>query len=77
MKTILSTIAAFLIAGAVGGYCCEAVKLRQLHTQGFALALTDFTFEIIYAAAFGIVGCLVGLMVGLGRYWLTRLKTPA
>ncbi len=75
MKIILLSTAAFSIAGAVGGYWYEAVKLRQTHAQGFALALTDFTFEITYTVAFGIAGCLAGLIVGLARYRLTGPKT--
>ena len=71
MKTVLSTAAAFFIAGAVGGYGYEAVALRQNHAQGFVLPLTDFIFEIIYALIFGIMGCLAGLII-LALYWSTR-----
>ena len=72
MKTILSTTAAFLLAGAVGGYVYEAISLRQTHAQWFVLALSDFTFEIIYAMVFGVIGCLLGLIVGTALYWLKR-----
>jgi|GEM_PF-2845833 len=72
MKTILLTTAAFLVAGAVGGYIYEAVALRQTHAEGFALALTDFTFEVIFAMVFGVVGCLLGLIVGTALYWFKR-----
>ena len=72
MKTILYTTAAFLLTGAAGGSVYEAGALRQTHAQGFALALTDFTFEIIYAAVFGVIGSLMGLMVGTALYWFKR-----
>jgi len=72
MRTILSTTAAFLLAGAFGGYAYEAIRLQQTHAQGFVLALTDFTFEIIYAMVFGVTGCLLGLIVGTALYWFKR-----
>ena len=72
MKTILSTTAAFLMAGAVSGYAYEAIRLQQTHAQGFALALSDFTFKIIYAMVFGVFGCLLGLIVGTALYWFKR-----
>lgn len=72
MKTILFSAAAFLAAGAFGGSFYEAGNLRHVHAQGFVLPLTDATFEVIYAAIFGIIGCLAGLMVGWTYRWLTR-----
>ena len=70
MKTILSTTAAFLMAGAVSGYVYEAIRIRQ--TPDPTPALSDFTFEIIYAMVFGVFGCLLGLIVGTALYWFKR-----
>ena len=72
MKTILSTTAAFLLTGAVGGYFYEATKLRQPHQY----ALTDFTFEMIYALTFSILGCVAGLLIGIVIHWLTGSLNP-
>ena len=36
------------------------------------LPLTDFTFEIIYVITFGVIGCLLGLIVGTALYWFKR-----
>jgi len=72
MKTVLSTTAAFLVTGALGGYIYEAVVSRQAHAQGGMRALTDFTFEIIFAAVFGVIGCLLGLVVSTAMYWFKR-----
>jgi hypothetical protein len=72
MKIILLSTAALLIAGAVGGYGYEAVVLRHTHAQGFALPLTDFTFEIIYAIIFGVIGCLIGMAINVAHYLLKR-----
>ncbi len=72
MKTILLSIAASSVAGALSGCGCEAIALRHTHAQGLALPLTDFAFEIIYAATFGVMGCLLGLIVGTALYWFKR-----